>query len=192
MNKKIILASTSPRRKEILAGIGLEFEICGSSYEEDMTARSDPQELACFLALKKAEAVVPLCQDTVVIAADTFVVLDGKFLGKPKDNKEAKSMLQSISGKKVDIISGYAIIDTESGKKFNDFGWGSVFFREISESEIEDYIASGEPMDKAGAFGIQGRGAVFVEKIEGDWYSMLCMPIAKIYKDLKSLGVKLV
>jgi len=189
--RKIILASRSPRRKQLLEQLGLEFEIQESEYEEDMTIMEDPYELVKFLALKKTEAVAKDYEDAIIIGADTFIVFRNKFLGKPKDENEARSMLKSISGNKLSVVTGYAIIDTKSKKTVNDYDEAILEFRKIEEEEIDDYIKTGIPLDRAGAFGVQDKAAVFIKRIEGDYNSIVGLPIAKIYISLKELGMKM-
>lgn len=190
MQRKIVLASKSYWRKTLLEQIGLkDFEIVESDYEEDMQAMDDPRELAKFLALKKGEAVVGKFDDAIVLSGDTFIVFENKFIGKPKDSEDARRTLRSLSGKEVSAVSGYAVIDTKTGKVVNGFGEGVVKFREMSEEEIYDYVATGEPLSLAGSFGIMKGAAAFVESVSGDFYSIVGFPIGKIYLALKELGI---
>ena len=188
--RKIVLASKSYWRKTLLEQIGLkDFEIVESDYDEDMTAMSDPRELVKFLALKKGEAVAQNFEDAIILSGDTFIVFEGKFIGKPKDAEDAKKTLRNFSGKEVSAVSGYAIIDTKSGKVVNDFDEGFAKFRELSDEEIDDYVATGEPLSLAGSFGIMKKGVVLFESVRGDFYSIVGFPIGKIYLALKELGV---
>jgi septum formation protein len=187
--RKIILASGSEHRKRLLEQIGLKFEIRESEYEEDMEAKSDPYELAKFLALKKGEDVAKHYDDAIIIAADTFVFYDGQFIGKPKTPKKAREILGKFSGKTHKIISGFAIIDTKSRKIINDYGEALVTFRKLTPEEIEDYIATGEPLTRAGGYGLMDRGAVLIEKIDGDFYSVIAMPLNKVFVELNKLGI---
>lgn len=190
MQRKIVLASKSYWRKTLLEQIGLmDFEVMESDYEEDMTALDDPLELVKFLALKKGEAVAEKFDDAIILSGDTFIVFEGKFMGKPKDSEDAKRMLQLFSGKEVTAVSGYAIIDTRTGQIINDFGEGRAKFRELSNEEIDDYVATGEPLSLAGSFGIMKRGVVLFESVSGDFYSIVGFPINKIYLALRELGV---
>lgn len=190
MDRKIILASQSPRRKKLLNQIGLNFEIRASKYEEDMTVKKDPQELVQFLALNKAKDVAQYYQDAIVIGADTIVVYKNKVIGKPKNVEEARKTLRNLSGQKHEVITGFAVIDISKNEIINDFGLAQVQFRKLDQKEIEDYIQTGEPLDKAGSYGIQSKGAVLIDKIEGDYFSVVGLPIAKIYMALKELGIK--
>ena len=190
MKRKIILASKSYWRKALLEQIGLkDFEIVESDYEEDMTALTNPRELAKFLALKKGEAVAEKFDDAIIISGDTFIVFEGKFIGKPKDSEDAKKTLRMFSGKEVTAVSGYAVIDTKTGKIINDFNEGNLIFRNLSEDEIDDYVATKEPLSLAGSFGIMKRAAVLIKSVNGDFYSIVGFPISKVYLALKEMGV---
>lgn len=190
MQRKIVLASKSYWRKTLLEQIGLkDFEVVESDYEENMSALDDPRELARFLALKKGEAVAEKFNDAIILSGDTFVVFENKFIGKPKDSEDAKRMLRLFSSKEVSAVSGYAIIDTKTGKVINDFNEGRAKFRELSDEEIDDYVATGESLSLAGSFGIMKRGVVLFESVSGDFYSIVGFPISKIYLALKEMGV---
>ncbi|MEI6587732.1 MAG: Maf family protein [Candidatus Moraniibacteriota bacterium] len=189
MQRKIILASKSERRKVLLRQIRLEFEIRESEYEEDMSAMDDPHELAKFLAFGKAQDVAKYYDDAIIIGADTFVFSGGKFIGKPKDEADARRILTDFSGKTHEIVTGLAIIDTKNNIVISDYDEAKVTFRNLMPEEIEDYIATGEPMDKAGAYGLMHRGAVLIEKVEGDFYSVIGLPLNKLHLALKKLGV---
>jgi septum formation protein len=189
MQRKIVLASKSERRRMLLGQIKLDFEIRESEYEEDMSAMSDPYELAKFLALGKAQDVAKYYDDAIIIGADTFVFSGGKFIGKPKDVVDARKILTEFSGKTHEIVTGLAIIDTKNKIVINEYDEARVTFRKLMPEEIEDYIATGEPMDKAGAYGLMHRGAVLIEKVEGDFYSVIGLPLNKLHLALKKLGV---
>ncbi len=188
--RRIVLASKSPRRKMLLEQIGLkDFEIRESKYEEDMGAYKDPYVLAKFLALEKAKEVATHYDDAIIIAADTFVVFKNKFLGKPKTKEKARVMLKQISGKIVKVIIGFAVIDTRDKIVLNSYSECDVEFKNITDEEIEDYIKTGEPMDRAGAFAAQERGCVLVKGYKGDYDAMVGLPTYQIYMILKELGV---
>jgi septum formation protein len=189
MPKRIVLASSSPRRRELLEQIGLEFTIQESPYEEDMSAKSDPYELAKFLAFNKAQAVADNFENAVVIGADTFIALEKEFLGKPGTEEKAKQMLRKISGRSIKIITGFALIDTANDKVINDYGEAIAKIKNLSEKEIRDYVATGEPLDRAGAYVAQERGAIFTERIEGDFSAIVGLPLNKIYCALNALEV---
>lgn len=187
--RKIVLASTSPRRKELLAKTGLEFIAVDGCYEEDMTLSLPPKALAKHLALGKALAVAKKFPNAIIIAADTFVVLKNEILGKPHTPAKAKSMLRRLSGKSHAILTGLAIIDTQSGKKVLCTVKNKIQLRKISPKEIAAYVATGEPLDKAGAYAIQGLGGLFVKNIEGDWNGVVGLPLHALNLALRKFGV---
>ena len=191
--KKIILASTSPRRKEILKNIGVDFEIIGSDYEEDMTLNMKPSELAKFLSLGKAKSVAKKLknQDCIIIAADTFIVSEHHILGKPKTKQTARQTLQKISNKTIEAITGYTIIDTESQKNISDAVNTKIVMKKITDEEIDLYLESDEALDKAGGFGIQGKGALFVKEIHGDYFNIIGLPIFSIAQSLRQFDISL-
>jgi len=191
MKKKIILASTSPRRSELLKQIGLDFEIMPSKYEEDMSLKMDNAGLAKALAYGKAKDVADRIKKGVVIGSDTFVVFDKKRIGKPKDKNDARKMLGMISGQWVKIYSGIAIIDVKNKKKIIDHEVTRVKIKNLTAKEIENYLRTGEPLDKAGAFAIQGRGAIFIEKINGCYSSVIGLPLNRLYVDLQKIGINI-
>ncbi len=191
MGSKIILASSSPRRKELLEKMGLEFEIIPSSYEEDMTEPLPPYELIMKLAKGKAEDVAKRVKSGIVIGVDTFVVFENKKLGKPKDESDAYNALKLISGKNIEVYSGICIIDVELKKEIVDFEVSTVKIKELSDDEINAYIASGEPLDKAGSFAIQGMGSIFIERITGSYSNIVGLPVNKLYSHLKEFGVNI-
>lgn len=190
--KRIILASESPRKKEILSKLGLQFEVMSSDYEEDMNAVSDPKELAKFLSMNKAKSVAEkITDEALIIAADTFLVHEGKLLGKPHTKDDARMMLRSLSGKTHNVITGIALIDTKTKKRSSDISQTKVTMKTLSDEEIEGYINTGEPLDKAGAYAIQGIGAVLIEKIEGDFYTVMGLPLSLLGQKLKEFGVSI-
>jgi len=188
--KKLILASTSPWRKEILAKTGLRFGVIASNYKEDMNKKMSPSKLAEFLSFKKAETVVKKCPKSVIIGADTFIVLGNKLLGKPHTPKEAFKMLRKISEKMLKVITGFTIIDTDSNKRISRSVSTKVFIKKLSKTEISNYVKTKEPLDKAGAFGIQGKGALLIKKIEGDFFNVIGLPLSALAEELKKFGFK--
>ncbi len=182
--RKIILASKSPRRKELLSRIKPEFECVEPNIKENNALDCDnPWLVAMENARLKAENVFASHSDSIVIGADTIVVLDGKVLGKPGDREDAKRMLKSLSGVSHEVYTGIYI---KSGDKdFQTYEVTTVFFSQMSDSEIESYVATGEPMDKAGAYGIQGLGSVYVKGIKGDFYNVVGLPLCCLANALK-------
>jgi len=188
--RKIILASESHWRKKLLEQIGLKFEVRKSEYEEDMGAFNDPHDLVKFLALKKAEDVARHHDDAIIIAGDTFVIFNNKFIGKPKDEENAKEILRNFSGKEHEIVSGFAIIDTKNKITINDSGKAIVKFKELEKEEIDDYVATGEPLRMAGVYGLMCKAAGLIEYINGDFYSVIGLPLNKVYVELRKMGVR--
>jgi septum formation protein len=187
--EKIILASRSPTRQKLAKIMGLDFDMVISNYVEDNSLRLPPHELAMELAFGKALDVSKRFSEGIVIGIDTFVYFNGKVIGKPKDRVGAFNMLKSFSGKCHEVYSGIAIIDCKTGKVIKDFGMTKVYFSEMSDSEINKYIETEEPLDKAGSYGIQDLGSIFIEKIEGDFFNVGGFPINNIYKNLVKMGV---
>lgn len=180
--KRLILASGSPRRKELLQQANLSFEVKVSSIEETFDPNESPEKIAMNLALQKAKDVLKDESDAIVIGADTIVVLKNNILGKPKNEADAYEMLSSLSGQTHHVVTGVAICSAHKEKVF--YEKTSVTFWELSSQEIEQYIESKDPMDKAGAYGIQTLGALFVKKIDGDYFSVVGLPLAKTVREL--------
>ena len=188
MNKRIILASTSPRRKELLAKTGLSFEIIPGDYEEDMTLPMPPHDLAKHLSKGKALSVAEN-HEGIIIGADTFIVLDDKVLGKPHTKEKAKETLSMMRGREHSVVTGFTLIDTDSMTIISDISEGKVLFRNYSDDEMNAYIETGEPLERAGAYAIQGGGAAFVEKVEGDYDGIVGLPVKDIVEALRKFGV---
>ncbi len=182
---RLILASASPRRSALLSQIGLTFEIFPSEIEEPIPAKNlSPEKVTQKLAKLKARAVAERYTEGVVIGADTLVLFKKQLLGKPKNREDAKSMLSRLSGKTHRVVTGVALIDV---KKKTETTWAEVTkvcFRELCADEIDNYIQSGEAKDKAGAYGIQGRGAAFVKRIDGCYFNVVGLPLASFVEKL--------
>lgn len=182
----IILASASPRRKELLTQMGLKFEI-EPTYGEEVITRKEPKFAVMQLATQKAEEIVDLHnEDVLVIGADTVVVKDGMILGKPSDAADAVRMLSMLQGSTHQVYTGVCLI-RKSGKVQSDYRFyecTDVEFNPMSEDEIWSYVETKEPMDKAGAYGIQGRGAIYIKGIHGDYNNVVGLPIARLYHEL--------
>lgn len=191
MKRKFILASSSPRRKALLKQIGLDFKIVPSMFEENMNLKLDNVKLAKTLAYGKASEVAKRVKNGIIIGSDTFISFKGKRIGKPKNAKDAESILKMISGKTLKIYSGIAVIDKYSGKEIVDCEMTEVKMKKMTDNEIKKYIQTGEPLDKAGAFGIQERGVKFVEKINGCYSNVVGLPIYKLYINLQKLGINI-
>ncbi len=184
----MILASKSPRRKEILEGFGFKLEIMTSNIEE-VSDKEGLLEQIMDISRKKSMEIAKNKRESYILSADTVVVLDGEILGKPKDEDEAFDMLNNLAGRQHKVLTAYTLLNVDRNLDFTSYDSTEVCFKELSEEEIKWYISTGESMDKAGAYGIQGKGAVLVKKIEGDFFNVMGFPISKFYDDLKTLGI---
>ena len=180
---KIILASASPRRRELLGFITENFTVCVSDAEEITDPSLSPEETVRALAALKGEAVLAEHPDDVIISADTIVVLDDKILGKPHSRDEAFCMLSSLSGRVHTVFTGVCVIYGD--KKLCFAERTDVTFCDLSEDDINAYIETGEPFDKAGGYGIQGRGSVMISSITGDYYNVMGLPVARLNRLLR-------
>jgi septum formation protein len=186
---KIVLASASPRRKELLEKLGLEFEVDPGNHAEQLRPTSDPHALAREISFKKASVVAGKHTDALIIAADTFIVFGDTILGKPENKTESLKMLTTLNGKSHVVITGFSIIDTESGKAISRSTGTTVHMKELTPREIDAYVKSQEPLGKAGAYAIQGIGAVIIDRIEGDYFNVVGLPLATLTEALKEFGV---
>lgn len=186
---KIILASNSPRRLMLLRQIGIEPVVVPSHVPEIVLEGESPEDAALRLAVAKAEEVVREVQCGLVIGADTVVAIDGRQLGKPKDKEDAKGMLRLLSGRTHTVITGLAVIDAKTSELKTALVKTRVSFKPLSDEEIDSYIATGDPIDKAGAYGIQGRAAAFIEGIEGCYSNVVGLPLGELTDILKSFGL---
>jgi septum formation protein len=186
-NRRIILASESPRRAELLRQIGLKFEIRPSAVDEGKEPKESLENYVKRVALSKAEKAAVGEKNAVIIAADTIVILSKKRLGKPESPESAIAMLNKLSGKCHKVMTGLAVIDTQTGKKRTKIVATKVWFKRLTAEEIADYARSGEPLDKAGGYGIQGKAAVFVKKIEGDYFNVVGLPLNTLYEILAAI-----
>lgn len=188
--QRIVLASASPRRKELLAQIGLKFDVIPFDSDEVFDKEKPIEDSIQKIAYNKAAGVASgLSGDFVVIGADTVVSIDGRILGKPADAAEAAAMLRDLSGRTHSVYTGFAVIKKSGDIAYTDYAKTLVTFRRLEEEEISAYITTGEPLDKAGAYGVQGMGAVFVEKIEGDYSNVVGLPLCRLYGVLKKLDI---
>jgi septum formation protein len=185
---RVVLASGSPRRRELLNLIGIEHEVRPANIDETMRPRETPRRHTERLAREKASAIAKRDPDLITIGADTIVVINRKVLGKPRDTDDAARMLGLLSGREHIVTTAVAVA---RGKKLRSaIEEVRVRFRRLRDDEIEAYIATGEPMDKAGAYGIQGYGATIVERIEGDYFSVMGLPIVRLIGLLRDVGVR--
>jgi septum formation protein len=188
--RKLILASGSPRRIELLKEEGFEFDIIKSNYLEDMTLPLPPKELAKKLSLGKVKDVAQyVFENAVILGADTFVVFKGKVLGKPTSQEHAREMLAQLGGHTHSVVTGFTLLDTKTKDIYQDAIESEIAFREISLKEIEVYVATGEPMDKAGSYAIQGGAKDFVEHVTGSLTNIIGLPMDEVVRALDGFGV---
>ena len=187
MKRKIILASASPRRKELLEKLDLDFSVCPADIDESLLPDEDAAMYPLRTAVQKAMAVAKTTEDALVIAADTVVAVDDDILGKPRDEAEAKGMLQRLSGREHIVITGIGVVDTASGRTLSATEQTIVYFHPLRDEEIDAYIATGECMDKAGSYGIQGKGSLLVRKIDGDYFNVMGLPLSRLYRLLLNI-----
>ena len=178
-NKNIILASRSPRRAFLLEQVGLQFEQIPSHIEENLNGMQ-PDDFVLYYSKKKAEEIQKSHTDSLIIGADTIVVLNNKIIGKPHNNEDAFQILKKLSGKCHEVLTGVSILFHDS--QLSDIAKTKVYFKPISDKDIKEYISTGEPMDKAGAYGIQGYGSQFIYKIEGCYFNVMGFPIPLFYE----------
>lgn len=186
----MILASKSPRRKEILEDMGFNLKIEGAeieeiSYEKELTLK------IMDIARKKTFSIAEKYPTEYVVGADTIVEVDGEIIGKPKNREEAFNTLKLLSGRKHNVITAYSFINISKNIDITNYNISEVFFRELDENMIKWYIETGEPMDKAGSYGIQGKGAAFVKKINGDFFSVMGFPIGDFIEKISEIGIGL-
>ncbi len=191
INGKVVLASSSDRRKTLLNRIGIKYTAMPSKLNENNYNFDNPIELVEGLAFAKASEVADFVEDALIISADTIVVFDDKILGKPKDKEDAFQMLKMLSNNKHQVYTGLAVILTDNQMHYIGHDKTEVFIREIGDREIERYINTGEPMDKAGSYAIQGKGGIFVEKIIGSFFTVMGLPIHQLSKVLKNFNIEI-
>ena len=187
--KQIILASASPRRRDLLQLTGLPIKVDPVSCEENMNTRVSPRRLSRVLSEKKARIAARKYRDAIIIAADTFIVFRDKIMGKPHTPAGARQMLAAISGKVHTVITGFTIIDTRTGKRISRSVETKVYFDKLTMKEINAYVKTGEPLDKAGAYAIQGLGSIFVRRIEGDYFNVIGLPLNALKSCLTQFGI---
>jgi septum formation protein len=189
--RTIILASASPRRKELLQKIGLRFEVEPGNGDEEIDSALEPHELVRRISVKKALSVAARYKNAIIIAADTIGIINHKILGKPHTADEACKMLQEISGKAHLVITGFTVLDTATNKSVSRTVDTQVFIKNLTESEINAYVSTDEPLDKAGAYAIQGLGSVIVERIDGDYYNVMGLPLYALSQVLQEFGINI-
>lgn len=186
----IILASASPRRRELLSRMGLDYTVRTAPHDETMDPFADPADEVARVSLLKAQAVRPLCtSDDILIAADTIVVCDGLTMGKPRSESDAFSMLRRLSGRDHQVMTGLTVIQDDFTETVTVTT--GIRFCRLSDEDIRAYIATGEPMDKAGAYAIQGLAAMFIVGVDGDYYNVMGLPVCTLAAILRKRGVQL-
>ena len=185
---ELILASASPRRARLLRQIGIDFEQIASRVEDERTDTIEPGDLVITLSKKKAEDVARKFSGGWVLGADTVVVLEKRIMGKPADRDTAIDMLRLLSGREHRVFTGLTLIEAGSGRTTSCFEETRVWMRHLTEKEIEEYVATGEPLGKAGGYAIQGFGAVLVERIAGCYYNVVGLPLVRLLKMMKEMG----
>ncbi|MGO0122823.1 Maf family protein [Desulfothermobacter acidiphilus] len=186
------MASASPRRRAIMGSLGLRFSVVAPQVEEGREAFCHPAELAEKLAVRKARAVINrVCPPAIIIGADTIVVHQGEILGKPATEQEARAMLMRLQGTEHEVITGVAVLAVPEGRCVVDHAVTKVFFAPLTEEEIAAYVATGEPMDKAGAYAAQGKGALFLRRLEGCYFNVVGLPVFLLHQLLIRCGVNL-
>ena len=184
----VYLASKSPRRKKLLNQLNIKFKVINIHINEDNKNGESPSRMVKRLSKEKMAKAREKVNDGIIITADTIVVIDNKILGKPKDKKDAEKILEELSGRTHTVYTGYSVFNCRNEKFITDYEKTNVTFRELERDEIKNYIASGTPMDKAGAYGIQDDfGAVFIKKITGDYYNVVGLPLSSLYNSLKKI-----
>lgn len=190
LQQKLILASASPRRRDILRNLGLEFDIMIPNIDETMPPELNTDSAVEFLSVKKAKSIAnKIDYPAIIIGSDTTVAIDGEVLGKPVDKKEAFDMLKKLSGRSHEVISGYAIVNTLENRVTSGSIISKVYFDDLSDEQIQAYISTGEPMDKAGAYAIQGYASTFIPHIEGCYNNIVGLPTYAVCKALKENGI---
>lgn len=185
--KNIVLASQSPRRAHLLKLMGLQFQVCPSRFDEDSIFIREPEQHVLELSMAKAREIAESLERGLVIGADTIVVLDGEILGKPKDAEHAAAMLSRLSGRTHQVYTGFSIVQQPGGLTAAEYEVTNVHFRQLRNWEIQGYINTTSPFDKAGAYGIQDQSAVFADHIDGCFYNVVGFPVSKFYLTLLNM-----
>ncbi|TCZ75166.1 septum formation inhibitor Maf [Paenibacillus albiflavus] len=192
MSSQLILASSSPRRKELLSGLGLSYVIDVSDVDESFEPGTSPKDVVMMLAMRKATAVADKHQEGLVIGADTIVVCDDEILGKPLHDEDARSMLTKLQGRQHQVFSGVAIVNAATGESKVEASCTEVVMRALSDEQIHKYVQSGEPRDKAGSYAIQGLGSTIVERIHGDYFTVVGLPLCLLNEMLAEFGLEVI
>jgi len=186
---KLILASASPRRAELLRQVAIPYEAVEPLVEESVSEKLEPQDMVMSLALRKAHAVSGRLKEGVILAADTVVLHRGEILGKPAGIADACRMLRRLSGDNHDVLTALVLLDAASGRIESGISKTRVWMKQLTDEQIDAYTAGGEPLDKAGAYGIQGKGALLIEKIDGCYFNVVGLPLGLLYDLMRRMGL---
>ena len=189
--RMLVLASASPRRRQLLEQLGLTFIVDPSACREESSIEKEPHALARSLSLEKAKTVASRYKDAIVIAADTLGVFEGRIIGKPRNDAQAREILTALSGRCHSVITGFSVLDSRTGKSITESVETRVVLTRLSSAEIDAYVQSGEPLDKAGAYAIQGLGAAIVERTEGDFFNVVGLPLFALCRALEEFDIKI-
>lgn len=188
--RQLVLASASPSRRELLQRTALPFVVAASDYPEDMSLALEPRELAKHISQSKAHSVALTYGDSVILAADSFALFGKKLLGKPHTVEQAVEMLSQLNGTSHSFLTGFTLLDSNTGEEYSDCAETTVFLRRLTEREIRNYVAKEPVLDKAGAYTIQGLGCVLVDRIDGDFTNVMGLPLAKVVLALTRFGIR--
>lgn len=190
IREKIILASSSPRRQELLKQLRIPFTVQAVVVDESVQPGTKPQRMVTELALRKAKAAARKIENGLIVGADTVVVLDGQVLGKPRDREEALQMLKMLSGRSHEVYTGLTLFEARTGESLTTYECTTVHIRPVSGDELQAYVNTGEPLDKAGAYGIQGLGSIFVSEIKGCYFNVVGLPVTSLVSMLRWFGIR--
>jgi septum formation protein len=189
--RQIVLASKSPRRKRLLENIGLKFTIIPSNINEDLIPIASPKEYAETLSKKKTQKVAQKHKDAIIIGADSIVIFKNEIIGKPSSFKNAKEILRKLSGQRHMVITGYTVLDSKTNNSITNSVTSYVVFKDLTDNEINAYVKTREPMGKAGAYAIQEKAGRFIEKVEGDFFNVVGLPIFALCQELEKFGINI-
>ena len=187
--RKIILASASPWRRKLLKGAGIRLRVEISGHKENLAQKLPPRELVQKLALEKAKIIAQRHPDALIIAADTVAVFRGNVIGKPRNVREARKILKALSGVRHSLLTGFAVLDTKTGRSVVKSVETKVWFRKLTSEEIDAYVRTKEPLTAAGGYAIQGGGASFARRIDGDFYNVVGLPLSAVVEELRKFDV---
>ncbi|MDP3724196.1 MAG: nucleoside triphosphate pyrophosphatase [bacterium] len=189
--KQLVLASSSPRRKMLLQQLQIPFVVDPSNIDEENIRAKNPRSLVQKLSRAKAEEVAKRHTNAIILAADTVVVAENKIWSKPETKMVARRMLKTLSGTSHEVLTGFTLIDTDTNKTVTNVVASTVWMRKLTDSDIDAYVQTGEPLDKAGAYGLQDRGGALVQRVEGDYFNVVGLPLIHVIDALRTFGVSI-